>query len=208
MQGWAAGPLPHPTPGTQDWRLQREGPAWPHSRGGGCSNVGAEHLVLAHNRKQMKDLLPGLCREAWPAPALSAAYPGKAPSVPLSLCFDRASADSPGRGSSCFFQCGPQGKEVDFHGQSVPLACKSPKEGGLQPCLWQAQMPMPAAHSPLPGQDQPRQPPGRCYQSYGSPRAPARQGSGKGPPRGSSCATQKPGPPRAWPQPSRRLDQR
>lgn len=46
-QGWANQLLPHPTPGAQDWRLQRVGPVWPPSMGGECSNGDMRGLGLS-----------------------------------------------------------------------------------------------------------------------------------------------------------------
>lgn len=40
-QGWADRAASPSTPGTEDWRLLREGRAWPRGRGGGCGGVGA-----------------------------------------------------------------------------------------------------------------------------------------------------------------------
>lgn len=45
--------LPHPTAGTQDWRLQRVGPVWPHHRGGGRS-VAEEGLLLSLRQEAAK----------------------------------------------------------------------------------------------------------------------------------------------------------
>lgn len=52
--GWADQPLPHPTPGTQDWRLAEGGASVATSMGGECSNVGAGGLGLSPQQEAVE----------------------------------------------------------------------------------------------------------------------------------------------------------
>ena len=82
--------LPRPTPGTQDWRLPREGQAWPRGRGGGCGSVGASGPGLSSEQEAAEGPTAwALVQMGRPGrhPALSPAHQRKAPSTARSLFF-------------------------------------------------------------------------------------------------------------------------
>lgn len=117
-QGWANQLLPHPTPGAQDWRLQRVGPVWPPSMGGECSNGDMRGLGLSPLQEATEGPSAGALVQVgrlWQALCPQPYTPKKAPSMLLSLCFDKGTGGSGLSGdreklkSSCFFQSCPQG---------------------------------------------------------------------------------------------------
>lgn len=132
-QGWANQLLPHPTPGAQDWRLQRVGPVWPPSMGGECSNGDMRGLGLSPYQEATEGPSAGalvqvgrLCRHS----ALSPIHPRRRPPCSSASALTKAlgAQGSLGTGKSSKVAASsravPKGTEVNFHGQSVLLACK------------------------------------------------------------------------------------
>lgn len=116
-----------------------------------------EDLVLAHNRKQLKGLLPGLwCRRGSLAGTVSSALHTRErhPPCPPASAVTKALEPLWAQGAAASSGAAPEGTELDFHGQSILFACKSPKEGGVP-----AQAPAPSASCalspPHPGSAQP-----------------------------------------------------
>ena len=169
----------------------------------GCEGTGSEPTTGRSGRASVwAPVHPG--GSGWHS-ALRPAHPRKALSMPLGSALTKALGawDCLGTGtrSKAAASSGgaPKGMEVGLHGQSVLLegAEKSPEEG--EATSWpRLRAPVPSACLPLLAQGQPIQPPERCYQGHGSPRACALQASGKAPPRGSSWAKGRPGPIWAW----------
>lgn len=123
--GWADRPLPHPTPGTQDWRLAEGGASVATSLGGECSSVGAGGLGLSPQQEAVEGPSAGTLVQAgglWQQlhterGVLHALRPPLKGSEGSGLSGDRDKLKAAASSGAA-----PKRTEVDFHGHSVLLA--------------------------------------------------------------------------------------